>query len=59
MYRKLDAAWRESENRLVELRTELLQYMSPEEWRDLCDRVKADMEEAKAQAEKKARKRAA
>ena len=58
VYRKLDAAWRESENRLVELRIELLQHMSPEEWRDLCDRVKTDMDEARAKAEEKAEKEA-
>jgi len=56
VYRKLDAAWAASEGRLVSLRTELLQYISREEWSDLCDRVDADVEKARAKAEKKARK---
>ena len=58
VYRKLDASWAASEDRLVSLRTELLQYISREEWRDLSDRVDADLAKAKAKAEKKARKHA-
>lgn len=58
VFRKLDQTWVDTELDLIRLRTELLQYMTADEWRELNDRVDARLDEIAAKAQKKADKKA-
>jgi len=57
VFRKIDRVWAESETRFRALRFELLKHITSAEWSDLNARVQAEIDKAKAKAEKKAAKK--